>query len=1218
MKKILLLLLAFVSLPGWAQLSEVANFDFQKPSELKPTAVSPSPNNNTYVIISDYTFQDEKISLSFISDNYTGVAEMYTKLIPGYPTQYYVGFSTNARMKFTAQSGSYINKIEFTGSHTDLIVNVGTFNVETNTWTATNSGSSEVIFSNPHTDHPMIYSIKVYYTAPSEIMHYTWAEILDKDGVSVNTYSYSATEIPEVKSFKSLDITFPYSISPLSLGQITMTDGNSQPVGITTSCYGSVLSIAASAPIVEDGDFTISVPQRVVQSGNIQNSALPTFQFKVRKEREIFNPIEVTPAEGNLTVLPEIIKLKFDNDVTLGDLEPSDIVIKKDGTPMYAASLAIDETDQRTVLVKSSHTGNITNDAANLGIWTIDIPAGAVHNPFKGNATLDYWNKALTYTYTLIETPDPLKDKKTEMAGLKEQAAALVAKIGTVGYPKADDATPTLASVKDLEISATDETALDADIANLKAAIKAFYNNPAVALPASQKWYTIASVNKDNQEIPLSYANGAVSLGGTATAFQVESITSEGVAVLKMKVGKDGENNTTYKYLHVLLGADDYNATSSKNVTDAATFVSNLTIGKMTLAGDDVDQTPVAGLLTIKGCVGNDKTTGDKLGEAYAQVTHGATPAVTTSLTETTLFFESGKTNAFRFVETTEPSDEPVTPPTPPTPQTVTPTYSLTEVNTNDHTMTLTIGDVTSATLINASKIKIYKDETDVTSQITASTLIEAAYGSLYQFSIHLDGLAAGIYSLVIGKGTFAFAGDVVIDEGERLSFTIPSSTPDNPTPDNPITPTPSTNDFTKGFEVKSWPMLSGDTPVQDVLLNDVYVFIFRGEKYNDLCVDESKTIELLDGWNDNIKYREGKLVAAPDFVLPEEWGGADPSIKAYRICWNPEVQPGDYANKPFLARIVIPEAAMGNEVFGQYLAGQNVKASDCIVNNRVSLTFKVNNEEAAQEEERTSFFNYKAEKKTEATNKAQEGDSQECAALITAAKAAIDALSYDTTKSLDANKAQVDVIIAKLDADLAAQRAKDAVNTAFADYKIEKKTVATNRAQEGDSQECAALITAAKAAIDALSYDTTKSLDANKELVDAIIAKLDDDLAVQRDIDASKAALNKVIADATAYVESIKGEHKAFADVLDMAINAAKAKLSDVTATKSDLDDAKQTLESAVATIKQAIATGIEEMEVSGGVEGATYYTLDGRKLDGKPTKKGVYIVNGRKVVVK
>jgi hypothetical protein len=29
-------------------------------------------------------------------------------------------------------------------------------------------------------------------------------------------------------------------------------------------------------------------------------------------------------------------------------------------------------------------------------------------------------------------------------------------------------------------------------------------------------------------------------------------------------------------------------------------------------------------------------------------------------------------------------------------------------------------------------------------------------------------------------------------------------------------------------------------------------------------------------------------------------------------------------------------------------------------------------------------------------------------------------------------------------------------------------------------------------------------------------------------------------------------------------------------------------------------------------------YYTLDGRKLDEKPTKKGLYIVNGKKIVIK
>ncbi len=35
-------------------------------------------------------------------------------------------------------------------------------------------------------------------------------------------------------------------------------------------------------------------------------------------------------------------------------------------------------------------------------------------------------------------------------------------------------------------------------------------------------------------------------------------------------------------------------------------------------------------------------------------------------------------------------------------------------------------------------------------------------------------------------------------------------------------------------------------------------------------------------------------------------------------------------------------------------------------------------------------------------------------------------------------------------------------------------------------------------------------------------------------------------------------------------------------------------------------------------GISNYDYYTLDGRKLNGKPTAKGLYIVNGRKVVIK
>ncbi|UKK49629.1 hypothetical protein L6475_06785 [Prevotella sp. E9-3] len=51
------------------------------------------------------------------------------------------------------------------------------------------------------------------------------------------------------------------------------------------------------------------------------------------------------------------------------------------------------------------------------------------------------------------------------------------------------------------------------------------------------------------------------------------------------------------------------------------------------------------------------------------------------------------------------------------------------------------------------------------------------------------------------------------------------------------------------------------------------------------------------------------------------------------------------------------------------------------------------------------------------------------------------------------------------------------------------------------------------------------------------------------------------------------------------------------------------------------AEATGIESVELrteNGEFATATWYTLDGRKLNAKPTTKGMYILNGRKVVVK
>ena len=44
---------------------------------------------------------------------------------------------------------------------------------------------------------------------------------------------------------------------------------------------------------------------------------------------------------------------------------------------------------------------------------------------------------------------------------------------------------------------------------------------------------------------------------------------------------------------------------------------------------------------------------------------------------------------------------------------------------------------------------------------------------------------------------------------------------------------------------------------------------------------------------------------------------------------------------------------------------------------------------------------------------------------------------------------------------------------------------------------------------------------------------------------------------------------------------------------------------------------TSISQPEIASELN-ADWYTLDGRKLEGEPTEKGVYIVNGKKVYVK
>ena len=81
----------------------------------------------------------------------------------------------------------------------------------------------------------------------------------------------------------------------------------------------------------------------------------------------------------------------------------------------------------------------------------------------------------------------------------------------------------------------------------------------------------------------------------------------------------------------------------------------------------------------------------------------------------------------------------------------------------------------------------------------------------------------------------------------------------------------------------------------------------------------------------------------------------------------------------------------------------------------------------------------------------------------------------------------------------------------------------------------------------------------------------------------------------------------------IDEAVNAANDALYNLGNAESVLKSAKGW---GIADILggRMIVTAIKR----GKMNDAVWYTLDGRKLQGKPTAKGLYIINGRKVVVK
>ena len=132
------------------------------------------------------------------------------------------------------------------------------------------------------------------------------------------------------------------------------------------------------------------------------------------------------------------------------------------------------------------------------------------------------------------------------------------------------------------------------------------------------------------------------------------------------------------------------------------------------------------------------------------------------------------------------------------------------------------------------------------------------------------------------------------------------------------------------------------------------------------------------------------------------------------------------------------------------------------------------------------------------------DGDSEAIQKLISDAKSAISALTYDESKTLAQNKSRVDAIMTKLASDVDNQRKAElaADKATFEQYKNTRSAATNDLMADGDGNAISKLISDAQSAIAALDYDENKTLAQNKSLVDAIIDQLVIAIQEQRTVD--------------------------------------------------------------------------------------------------------------------
>lgn len=925
MKKLFtLILLSLFCYAAGAQETLVtaeATFDFGKPSELSPV---PDFGDKTSISVANKTFKVKDISVTFAAAQSTG--------LPSYFRDGYIALHPGEVMLVKCPTGYELVSITFPNNNI-----LGGIKLSSGIKGTLDRTKYPVTWRNVDSEGNAIEGIKAvdFYNANQDAKIYGFTVTYRTPLDQLVTVSVSPESGSTVDAFNTMTLTFDREIASVA-EKFELTDGTNKVADLTPIVSGKTVTLTPSKPLEADGTYSVTFPKKsFVSPAGYYNKVFST-NFTLVLPKNTFNPVTIEPDEEAVEVMPETIELDFRDPI--GNRANVD-------NPDDISHIIADVVDVKTNQALGVATGSLKSGTENIlvltvknmdrtrrGIYSITIPEKEVYNLYynTGDARLRY-NSKIVITYKVAGADAPSD-------AVLAEAKALLAKTG-VGYPKADAAERT--ALKE----AVDAEELGDDA--LRTLMNNFMASTDIELPAADKYYTIANVQKNGTKFYLAYDGEAVTLtADAANAYSFKAATTDDATTGNVRTFATADG----KYLHTLVSSTIYSEVSPSNVTSEKKAVSSLSLVKMPCqANAEAEQ--VFGYIAMSGLIGKKYKEGDDI-TAFSNVLSSGNIAEG----ETSPYFMEILSGAFFFAEAEAPKVI--------TKYTVT-INPVTETGVVEalESIVVTFPELTDITLADASKISLKGLKTNVVVPVEGTPVVEGN-----AVTIKFGKLANDTYTFTAAEGAFTYAkdGETVTVQEITASFTVNyidefvydlNDLPnriilDNNWGNNKINPRELNNltiqlqdDNQNSIEtflnpdaevilIYNMSMIATTGKFEKYTTTETYtedVFIRNGKEMGVVSLHSGTNILLVDG----TKYNDFGLVPGDEIVEKVR------TKYYYHMKLNLAKEMNEQTAKDGLYWFNIPAETFGDAMYNRWLSGSVVAKHDCHVNHFVQIAIE-------------------------------------------------------------------------------------------------------------------------------------------------------------------------------------------------------------------------------------------------------------------------------------